>query len=231
MVTFENKLWFLDSKGIVEYDSASFGICSNKVEPIFKSMNVDAAKENACAIHARDFNEVWFAIPCNGSTVNNCIVVYDYITNAWTHYEGIDLSSLWLARGQLSAKTPMFGNYSGAIFNFGASLMGDSGRGITCSFDTFFLASRGQTTENQYRRFYLNVDPILGITQPITVNFRTNYGTTIQATRTMYQNPFQSRADFGLSAKSIQAEVYQSSATLPFKVNGFAFESRFQRAT
>lgn len=231
VVTFEDTIWFLDSKGIVEFNGANVKVVSNKVEPIFQAMNVDAAKENACAIHARQFNEVWFAIPINGSTTNNCIVVYDYITSGWTHYDGLDISSLWIARGGLGTKTPMFGNYSGAIFNFGASLMGDSGRGITCSFDTFFLASRGQTTENQYRRFYLNVDPIIGITQAITVNFRTNYGTTVQATRTMYQNPFQSRVDFGLSAKSIQAEVFHVSATLPFKVNGFSFESRLQRQT
>jgi hypothetical protein len=231
IVTFEDNLWFLDSKGIVEFNGANVTVVSNKVEPIFQSMNVDAAKENACAIHARLYNEVWFAIPCNGSTTNNCIVVYDYISKAWTHYEGLQISALFIARGQLGSKIPMFGNYSGAIHNFGATYYGDSGAGITCGFNSYFLAARGQTTENMYRRFYLNLDPVMGVTQPISLEFRTNYGETVQASRTMYQNPFQSRVDFGLSAKSIQVTAYHVSASLPFKVNGFAFESRFQRPT
>lgn len=233
MVTFENKLWFLDSKGIVEYDSASFGVISNKIEPIFDNMNIAAARENAVAAHVKQYNEIWFAIPCDGATYNNCIIVFDYDVKAWTVYKGnnLQISSLWLAKGQLGIKSPFFGNYTGAIFNFGISLMGDNGKGITCSFDSGFLAARGQTTESMYRRFYLDVDPVLGVTQAITTEFKTNYGTTIQASRTMYQNPFQSRVDFGLSAKSIQVSVFHVSATLSCKINGFAFESRFQRPT
>lgn len=231
MVTFEDYLWALDPKGIVEYNGANIKIISEKMESVFASMNLSAARENAVALHVRDLAEVWFAIPCNGATLNNTVVVYDYNAQAWTKYSGVDVSAMALGTGRLSQEAVLFGGYTGNLFNFGQSFMGDNGAAITCSFDSRFLASMGQTTEAQYRRFYLNVDPIIGITQPITVNFRTNYGTSNVITRTMYQNPFQSRVDFGLPAKSIQAQVIHSSASLPCTIMGYAFESRYQRGT
>ena len=229
MVVYQNLIWFLDEKGIVQYDGSNFTIKSNGVEPIFKAMNIQAAQNTAVAIHAKFFNEVWFAIPINGSTVNNIIVVYDYLTGSWTHYDGLQLASLWMAQGSLPGKVPYFGNYTGAVFNFGSSMMGDNGNAITCMFSSCFLAPTGKTTENMYRRFYLDVNPIIGPTLPITMNFQQDFGTTIQVTRTMYQNPFQSRVDFGIPARSIQAQMIASSATYPLVVNGFTFESRVQR--
>lgn len=228
-VVFENKLWFLDTKGVVEYNGANIAIVSNRIESIFLSMNIDAARDNAVAIHYRDFNEVWFAIPINGSTTNNAIVIYDYIADAWTRYTGLFISSLFVGQGNLTSKAAIYGGYTGNIFYFDKNLMGDSGQGITCSFATRFHTDRGQTTENMWRRFYMDVDPILGITQPISINFRTNYGTTNVLSRTMYQNPFQSRVDFGLASRSIQVEMVHYSATLSIKVNGYSLESRFQR--
>lgn len=229
MITWEDQIWFLDTKGIVQFNGANIEIKSTKIEPIMSSMNVAAARENACAIHNRKANELWFAIPTDGATMNNTIVVYDYVVQAWTTYKGLDVSSLWVAQQTLPDRSPFYGGYTGSVFNFGASLMGDNGAGITCLVDTKFYAVAGQSKERQYRRFYLDVDPVLGVTSPIGVEFRTNYGTTAMFSATMYQNPFQSRIDFGLSSRSIQAEITHYSATLPFKMNGFTFESRFQR--
>lgn len=229
LVVFGNLLWGLDTKGIFEYNGASVDIVSNKVEPIFAAMNIDAARENAVAIHNRDQNEVWFSIPCNGATLNNCTVVYDYVSNAWTKYEGFNPSTVFVAQGNRPKLTPFYGGYSGNVFYFSPSLMNDNGAAITCMLDSRWVTAMGNTTEQQFRRFYLNLDPIVGFTQPISVNFKTNYGQSFQISRTMYQAPFQSRVDFGLSAKSIAAQVYHVSASLPLKINGFTFESRFQR--
>lgn len=230
LVQFEDRLMFLDQKGVVEYNGANIRIISNRVEPIFLSMNVQAATENACSIHYRQYNEVWFCIPCNGATINNCIVVYDYVADAWTKYEGLNVSSVALARQFLTSQTPFYGGYTGNIFYFGASFFGDNGQAMTCMMKTRYLAPMGQTTEQQFRRFYLNVNPVIGITQPITIQLRPNYGETIAATRTMYQAPFQSRIDYGIPARSLSAEIIHSSATLALRVDGFTIESRFQRA-
>ena len=231
MVVWEDRLWFLDPKGVVEYNGANIGIVSNDIEPLFTSMNVAAAIDNATALHVREKNEVWFAFPIDGATMNNCIAAYDYVAKAWTRYKGVDVSQMFLAQSPTIAITPFVCGYTGGVGYFGSSLFGDNSQSITCTILTRFQSDRGQTQESQYRQFYLSVDPIFGATQSIGVNLRSNFGTSIQASRTMYQAPFQSRIDFGIPARSIQAEIIHSSATLPFRVTGYAFASRLQRKT
>lgn len=229
LVVWENVLWFLDSKGIVEYNGSNIKIVSNKVEDIFTRMNVEAARDNACGIHYREFNEVWFCIPIDGSTINNCILVYDYLSNAWTKYLGNDISTLFMSRGALGRLTPFFGGYTGNLLFFGPSLVTDYFGGITCKAVTPFISQLGQTSETQYRRFYLNVNPILDPNPTIRCNFYKNYGPTLITSVTFSPMPFQTRVDFGIPARSIQAEMIYSSATFPIKINGYSFVSRFQR--
>lgn len=230
ILPWNNVLWFLDSKGIMEYNGANLRCVSNKVEPIFNAMNISAALDNAAAIHVKKFNELWFSIPANGSTINNMIVVYDYVADSWTHYDGIQAQCLFNAFAGFPSQTPFYGGYTGGLMYFDASLTSDNDQGITCYFNSIFFSARGQSTQNQYRRFYLDVNPVLGFTQPINMTFQQDFGNTIQVARTMYQNPFQSRIDFGISARSIQASMYHYSASLPLVINGFTVESRFQRS-
>lgn len=229
-VVWENYLWFLDPKGIVEYNGANVQVVSTKIEPLFIRMNLLAARDNATAIHYRERNEVWFAIPIDGSSINNCVIVYDYVAKAWTKFEGVDVSCLFLAQGTLPVLTPFFGGYTGTMDYFGSTFLSDRGRPITCSFDTAFYAKGAQTQQALWRRFYLNVIPVTGgASQPIEVDFQQDYGASTVLTRTMYQSPFQSRIDFGISSRAIQAHVEHVSATLSFTVPGFAFEHRFLR--
>lgn len=228
---YQNICWFLDQKGIVEYNGSNVRIVSDKVEPYFLRMNVSAARDNAAALHVKELNEVWFAIPIDGATKNNIVIAYDYLAEAFTTYEGVDISSLWLARGALGNRQPFFGGYTGQVGFFGKTLVADyNGLGFTTMFQTPFRNPRGETIESVFRRFYLDVNPIFSVTLPITVNFRTDYGASIQATRTMYVQPFQSRVEIGLPARSIQAEGIYQSASFPIRYNGYSFVSRFQRA-
>lgn len=234
MLVFNNLFMCLDGygQGIVEYNGANIGLVSTKnVEDIFKRMNVDSAKDQACAVHYKDYNEVWFHIPIDGSTLNNSIVVYDYNVLAWTKYEGVQATQFASARGTLSKKSILYGSYSGALFSFNSSLYGDNGSAITCMIDGVFYAPLGNTTENMFRRFWMNVNPVLGITQAINLSFKTNFqGTTIGHTGVIYQTPYQSRLDFGLSARSIAAKAEHASASLPLRIDGIAWESRYQRS-
>lgn len=229
MVNFQNVIWFLDTKGICEFNGANISIVSEKVEPVFRAMNISAARDNAVGLHNRLNNEVWFGIPTNGATLINTLVVYDYIAQAWTIYEGHNISSLWYGQGSLPEQSPIYGGYTGNVIAFGNSIMSDLGNGFTCLARTKFVADSGEAQERQYRRFYINLEPVLGVTQPINVNFYKNYGTDVQLTRTMYQAPFQSRLEFGIPARSIQAEWSHYSASLPCTIYGYTFESRFQR--
>ena len=230
MVGFNNTLWMLDSKGIVEYNGANTKIISSKMDPVFARMNISAARDQAFGIFYKEINQVWFGFPVDGSTKNNMIVVYDILVGAWTKYEGLDLNSVTIAEGTLDKPHVVWGGYSGAILNFGASYSSDYGTsGIVTLFQTPFYAPTGQTVERQFRRFYLNVDPVLGSSTPIRMAFYPDFGATAGHTTVIYQAPFQTRVDFGVPAKSLSAVGTFVSATFSIKVNGYTFESRYQR--
>lgn len=229
LVVWENYLWVLSEAGIVQYNGANIDIVSKRIQPIIDRINIPAALQNAVAVHYRRRNQVWFAVPIDASSVNNVILVYDYLIDAWTKYDGLSPSTLFIAQGVKQNLVPFIGGYTGTLANTGEALTSDFGNAITCMITTHFTVARQQTIESQYRRFYLDVDPIVGFTAPVEINLRSNYGTSNVITRTMYQTPFQSRIDFGIPARSIQAQIVQQSATLGFKINGYTWASRFQR--
>lgn len=220
---------FLDKKGVAKFDGAGVSIISDRIEPTFLAMNIVAAEENAVAIHNRLRNEIWFLVPCNGAERNNCVIIYDYLADAFAVWDVPEMSSLAMAKRGFTSDRAFFGSYSGGVFNFGSSLFGDFGQSITCILKTRFHSDTGKSIEQLYRRLYLDVDPVLGLTSAITTNFYTDYGSSIALTRTLYQAPFQSRIDFGLPAKSLSIEFVNSTSTDPIKVNGYTIESREQR--
>lgn len=233
LVTFENVLLFLDSKGVIQFNGANLDVISNEIEPIIKSMNIPVAKQYACAVHDRLKNQVKFSIPCNGASFNNCTIVYDYLVKAWTKEEGYGPASMAIIQGALAAKTVFFGSYSGAVFNFDSTLFGDYGpngpNALTCVIKSRFISEIGQSVQKQYRRLFLNADPV-GSTQSITVKFFQDYGASVVSSQVMGLAVFQQRIDFGISAKALAFQMEYVSASFPFKLHGFTIESRFQRA-
>lgn len=231
MVVYNNLLVFLDSKGLIRYDGSNLEVLSTRIEEFLLRMNIPAARENAVGVHDRLHNQIIFFIPVDGSTVNNFGIVYDYVADAFTFIEGINASSLTIAQGRLSQKSVVYGGYTGTIANFADSVESDLGQGFTCLIRTRFATLLGQSVEQQFRRFYLNVEPVLGVTQPISLKFFTDFGSTVMATFTIYQAPFQTRVDFGLPAKTFSAEIGHFSASLSLKAFGWTLESRYQRNT
>lgn len=230
MVVYNNLLLFLDSKGIIRYNGANIDVLSTPIEDTMLRMNVAAAKQNAVAVHDRIKNQVIFYFPVDGSTKNNFGVVWDYVSSAFTFIEGPEIASLTVAQGRLDKKSLLYGGYTGTIANFASEVESDLGQGFTCLIKTRFMTLMGQSIEQQFRRFYLNLEPVLGVTQPINMRFYTDFGSTVMATFTIYQAPFQTRVDFGLPAKTFAAEISHFSPTLSFKVYGWTLESRFQRS-
>lgn len=228
-VVWEDRLWFLDRKGICEYNGANVRIVSNKIEPIFQGMNIAAAKENAVAIHNRFRNELWFSIPCNGATLNNCTIVFDYVTQAWTKFEGYNASSLSFIKSTFTAQRAFFGSYSGSVFNFDDNIPNYAGQAMTCVIKPRFLGDLGKSTQEQFRRLFLDTNIVSQGVSSIEVNFLQDYGASIVLTRHMGQAQFQSRIDFGISAKSLSFLMVHSNASLPLVVNGWTVESRLQR--
>lgn len=229
VVEFRESLLWLDRQGVVEFNGSTWEIISTPVEDTFRRMNLSAAKEKAVGVHIPYRNQVWFGIPVDGSTQNNLTVVYDYFVGGWTFYDGFNPASFAFNKGALAAPSAWMGDYSGLIHYFGESLYGDNGRGITCTGFTPF--EKGQENETHlWRRFFLDVSPVSGITGVINCQLFSNYNrSTVQGTFAIYQDQFQSRADFGLPAKSAALQFSHHSASLPLLINGYSWTKRFLR--
>ncbi len=221
-VVFDNKLWFVDQKGICEYNGPNTFIVSYDVESTFKSLDTSKAK----AIYLKQDNEVWF---CFG----NVALVYNTQISKWTIYDNIpiefgkaasvlDLGVSILALSFLKAGTSHY-----KFMRFGESTFTDDGAAITLVAQSSFHKRLGDTTQELWRRFYLNMTPSLGVS--ITVNLRVNYGSSIVSTKNFVQNNFQERIDFGQSAKTLSVEWIMK-ANQKVIVNGYTIESRFLRS-
>lgn len=234
IVTFDDRCFLLDQNGVVEFNGARAVIISDRMESTFYAMNVAAARETAFGIHVRNRNQVWFAIPTDGATLNNTIVVYDYLVDSWTKYRGIFPSSLGIVQGPLSKPQPFFGSYSGQLLYMSPSLMVDVTGGFTLSMLTRFHAEKGQTVEKMFRRLFLNMDPTPeSVTLPIWVELFSDFDRrNVTATRMMYGSTFQSRVDFGVEAKTMAARfttVTQAGLTMPIRIQGYTFAERVLR--
>ena len=228
-VVYNQQCLFLDRKGIIRWDGANISVASDKIEPVFSRMNLSAAIDNAVGVHFKRRNEVWFGIPVDGSTLNNLTLVYDYISDAWTTFNGFVPSVFATAKGNLSDYTTIYGSYSGAIFNFGASLASDNGTAITATATSLFYRDMGNTVEKQWRRLFVDAN-IMSSGSTLQIDMIPDHGTSIYATRYIAMGTFQNRIDFGIPAKSLQFKFTYASATLPININGITPESRYQRS-
>ncbi len=228
VVQVKQSLFWLDKKGILEFNGASFDIVSTPVEQIFRRMNITAAKEKACAVHHLYRNQIWFGIPIDGSTVNNVTVVYDYLIGGWTFFDGFNPASFGYIKGPLARPTAWRGDYSGMIHYSGESFFSDSGRGISCVALTRFENVGGENQTTLWRRFFLDVaQNNSGVTGQIGCQFFSNYDqSTVQATFAMYQSQFQTRAEIGVNGKAAAVQLSHFSASLPLMINGYAWATR-----
>lgn len=225
-------LVFLDRKGVAQFNGANTQIISNKMEDVFLRMNITAALDQAAMLHVKERNEIWTIFPIDGATMNNAMVVYDYLANSWYERHGLNISSIALAITDRTFPTPMYGGYTGNIFVFGASLMGDGGMGMTCSILSKFHSPMGNSTEKMFRRLWLDVDPESMGDPSAVVNvslYKNHDLNNAVATFLISGATFQTRIDFGVSAKSLAFGFNHVSATSPLRINGYSLGYRYQR--
>ncbi len=228
---FQDVLIFLDRKGIVQFNGSNIDLLSSKIDPILKRMNITAAKETACMSYDKLRNEVLCDIPVDGSNSNNITLVYDIIQKAWTTYEygHYTPAVTQVIRGRLDNYYAVMGGYSGEIAYFGPSFINDAGVGITYSFESRFHTEEGNSITKQYRRLFINVNPA-GSTVALDIEFFKDFNPISVLSRTMYQDPFQSRIDFGIPGKSLAFSLAGISTTDKMVFHGYTLEHRFQRA-
>lgn len=226
--TFKNLLVFLDRKGVILFDGASLSVLSDKIQDYFDRMNYSAALVTACMVHDKLRNQIILAIPIDGSTQNNLMVVYDYIINGWTTYQGVFPSVLEKMQGYNNTENAFYGDYQGRVNWFGASILGDNGIGMTLYFKTRFNHDLGDSIQKQYRRLYINSN-LQGSTLAMPVNFYQDYGSSMVLSTTFVLGAFQDRIDYGISAKSLSFDLYALQPPQRLQIFGFTVEQRLQR--
>lgn len=227
-VAYKDMMIFLSpQKKVIRFNGSNIEPLSDKIQPILDTMNINAARGTATAVHDQIRNSILIGLPVNGATTNNLTIVYDYLTQAWSTYAGYNPAVYASIRGRLDFQYPFFGDYLGRINNPGATYLSDNGVGISTVIQAPYFHDRNSVTR-QYRRLFLDTTPS-GITVPININFRQDYGTSIVLNRTMYANMFQNRIDYGIPAKSMSVEFGTFGSSFAFQLNGYTIEHRLQR--
>ncbi len=228
---FKDVLIFLDRKGIIEFNGSNINIISQKIDPIFKRMNLDAARTEACMTYDKLRNEVLCDIPIDGSTTNNITIVFDIIQNAWTTYKygSYTPAVSTVIHGRLDNFYTLSGGYSGTIVYFGPSFISDAGTGISYLIGSRFHTEEGNSMTKQYRRLFVNTSTA-GSTVALDIEFYKDFGTASVLSRTMYQGAFQQRIDFGIPGKSLAFTLAGVSTSEKMIFHGYTLEHRFQRS-
>jgi len=78
---------------------------SAPIDDIIAKINVNAVS-NSVAVYFN--NRYYLAVPINGSTTNNCVLVYNFINKNWesidTYQPGFDIKHLFVAKKGTSRK-------------------------------------------------------------------------------------------------------------------------------
>jgi hypothetical protein len=87
----------------------------------------------------------------------------------------------------------------------------------------------GQSVEKMWRRLFMNVLSAAGATSIWNIALYANYSSTASVTFLQGGQSFQSRTDFGVSAKAISISFSTATSSDVLQLQGFTIESRFQR--
>jgi len=239
-VVFNDILWFLDQKGLCQYNGSQVEIISNRLESVFKRMNLVAAQDHAAMLHVKLRNEVWALFPIDGATFNNHLVVYDYVANAFSEWSGPQMASMALMFDPNNQFTPTFGDYTSSINYFNATLFTDNGRAFTCSVTPRYFGGQGQelgySVEKVFRRLYFDITDSsnTGQTTIFDIKLLADFtGMTLAGRQTfaMAAGHTQIRLDFGVPGKAMTYQMAYLPQTPALNFNGFTIEYRFQRNT
>jgi hypothetical protein len=230
VVTFENsRVHFLDIKGVCEYDKANVFIKSQPISPVFERMNPEAAYLSQM-LYVKARNEVWTAIPVDGATYNNLIVVYDTLTDGWTFYDNLRIKSMGIIKNAENQELVAYGDFSGALHYFHDDLYRDSFSAFTTLVTWPFVSGKSGSfsTEKVFRRLWLDIDPTFGATHIFNVKMYADQGSSLALDRTMTISNFQERMEFGISCKSLSLQAI-CGQDIPNRINGYTFADRFLR--
>jgi len=222
-VVFEDRLWFVDKRGICEYAGSNTFMVSDAVNETFKTLDVTKAK----AFHVKKRDEVWFSF---GSTS----LIYNYSNQAWTIYDGFDvqfgIGAEILDYGVSTADLSFMrtGTSHFQLVRFKDDVYSDRGTAITLIAETPYFKRMGDSTQEMFRRFYLDADRV-SATLAVTLSIKSNYSDSASFLYSFYLNSFQKRTETAVSAKAVNY-TWVLQATEKITVNGYAIHARYLRS-
>jgi len=221
-VVFENRCWFVDRSGIIEYDGGNFTRVSEPIKTYLDQVDI----YSIVAFHVKDKRQVWFC-------ASNLCFVYDYFIEAWTIYDRLSIDAnagaavLQFGSTRTDVSYWRSGTTNFEAIRFNTSLSTDLGSGITLVKQTRYHKRLEQTTEELWRQVFMNVDAS-STTLAMTLQFLPNYGSSVYATRNQVIDSFQERVQIGIPARSMSVKFILQ-ASEPIRFNGYTIESRFLR--
>lgn len=224
-VVFNNKLWFIDRRGICEFNGPSTFVVSYPVEETLSTVD----KTKCRTFHNKKRREIWFSF-------GQKTFVFDYNSEIWSIFDNLPMES---AKGgailnfETLTQDVAFSDVNGSFITFSRfkdDVFTDRGQPITLMAKTRFHKRAGDTTQEMWRRLFLNADGVSGSVNA-TVNFYGDYSAGSSLTRniTLNDGHFQYRIDYGVSAKTLSVEfIIQASQQII--INGYTVESRYLRS-
>ena len=112
-------LWFLSQRGVTSITrteqnklQGTAQPISTPMQPVIDRINWFAAAETASAGYFRD--RYYLSIPIDGSYTNNCVLVYDFLNQAWSGYDDTTVKYFFTADHN-GSDALYFCDYSGCI--------------------------------------------------------------------------------------------------------------------
>jgi hypothetical protein len=223
-VTFKNKLWFVDKKGICEYNGPDTFIVSYPVQTFFDALTVN----NFRAMYVKSQNQVWFSS-------DDVVLVYDCDVDKWTIYDRIPINAsaasevIEFGTSQPQPSWITSGTSHFFFSKLDPTVSTDRGQAITLMMKSRYHKRLGETTEEMWRRVFMDIAPGNTTTPTMTINLLPDYGSSVAVTKYVNVGQFQSRVDFGFPARSMAVQtILQTSETVT--INGYTIESRYLRS-
>src|SRR3990167_2044829 len=111
----ENGLVFLASDGFYYYDGNNSYKISMKIQPTVTGLNTTRFNQ-AVSVRQKGKNRYFCSVPGSGQTTNDTVIVWDWLLNAFSIYDGINAASMATVWVDALDERIYFGDYSGFVY-------------------------------------------------------------------------------------------------------------------
>lgn len=111
----ENGLVFLSADGFYYYDGNNSYKISSKIQNTISNLNLTRLNQ-AVSLRQKGKNRYMCSVASSGQTNNDTVIVWDWVLNAFTLYDGINAASMAVVWVNAIEERPYFGDYAGFVY-------------------------------------------------------------------------------------------------------------------